>query len=123
MVIGVIFFIVVAVLIACSLRRKPAVVDNPPLNKTCLSCGEPACEVSRQYVHTDFIAHDVRCAACGKFNVEPQRGGRQYAIDTHNRNVAEQQQKKKDLRALLEEAARQGVDPQNFEQWLRSKGL
>ena len=77
---------------------------------------------------------DVICTACGRSNSDHfPYGTSAYgsddkwrvvkAIQKHSQQVDEYLQRKNQLKDLLREAAEQGTDPENFEQWLRSKGL
>lgn len=128
--------IIVVCLLACFiwlLSRKPkkSKVPAPVLNPICIHCGKSACVLKYRTdsLHFDgpMPCCDVICTACGKNNTSACGIEEKYrvatAIQQHNQQVAEYLQKKEDLRALLREATEQGVDPENFDQWLRSKGL
>jgi hypothetical protein len=122
---AVLFFIVVVIVVCYLLRGdKSPPADNPPLDKTCLSCGQAACEIIESVSGVGIPYHRVKCSACRQFNIEYlPRSTRQHTINVNNKIIAEQQQKKQNLLALLREAAQQGVNPETFDQWLRSKGL
>jgi hypothetical protein len=134
---AILIFIVAVVVVYWLYKICHPPTNIPPLDKTCVHCGQATCEISKPYLGggQGLIYYDVKCAACGHYNVpEYTSGGLEHVIRLNNELIvscraakakqeAEERQEKADLRALLREAAQQGVDPENFDQWLRSKGL
>jgi hypothetical protein len=115
-----------------AISRKSTEPDSPtePLNPICYRCGESACVFQYKKEIPAGALEPIRgnacyiiCSACGEINGSGWNIGKSdatgLAVSQHNRRLQEKNQ----LKELLWEAAQQGVDPENFNEWLKSKGL